>query len=87
MWIKIDSNDYKTFPKEGKLVMTTDGKDVFPAWYTYQHSPFWTSGEYRWINLEDKTEQITLPFEPTHWMEMEDWDILKREMKINQIIE
>jgi len=81
MWIKIDSNDYKTFPNEGETVMTTDGKVVFPLWFI-------KSGEYRWINLDDKTEQEEpLPFQPTHWMGMSDWDILQRERKINQIIE
>jgi hypothetical protein len=67
-------------PPEGVTVMTTDGTSYFPLWYLM-------SGSYRWVNYSDELDkELPLPFEPTHWMTMENFKIWERDKKIDQLL-
>ena len=90
MWIKTDSmwdsedgyltGRYPSVPPEGVTIMTTDGVSYFPLYYIM-------SGEYRWINYSDELdEEIPLPFEPTHWMSMENFKVWERDKKIEELL-
>jgi hypothetical protein len=78
-WIKFDNDDYKTYPPEGETVMTTDGNSIYPLWYLW-------SSEYRWMNdLDENDEEIPLPFQPIHWMKLEDYKAFERDNKIDEL--
>lgn len=80
MWIKFDNDILYTLPPEGVDVMTTDGESVAILYYL-------CSSEYRWINLsEELDDEIPLPFQPTHWMTLEDYKIYQRETKIDYLL-
>lgn len=83
MWREVNPyNHYDlNVPPEGETVMTTDGKSVAPLWYLY-------SSEYRWVNYSDDLDcEASLPFNPTHWMPMNEYTQYLRGEKLNKILD
>jgi hypothetical protein len=93
MWIefnnkkfKVDTNPLSIYnsPDEGCEVMVTDGYSEAIMWYI-------KSSTYEWFcdNENDPDNPLTgdeLPFQPTHWMTIEDYKTHRRNIVINAII-
>ena len=79
-WTEFDQNNYTTYPPEGETVMTSDGHKYYPLYYIW-------SSEYRWANYSsDIDDEISLPFEPTHWITFEDFKIFLRDLTIDGLL-
>ena len=89
MWIefdndKIDDMPIGNYPPEGYEVMVTDGESEIVMWYVM-------SGDYKWFcdNIEDPDYPLSddeLPFNPSRWMHLADYEIFIRDRKINEIL-
>ena len=90
MWIPfnnkdLDNQQFKNYPPEGCEIMTTDGQKESIMWFIM-------SSEYKWFYQEDPNHpdrvltDDELPFQPTHWMLLEDYTLYKRDKQIDNIL-
>lgn len=79
MWTEFKHNE-DHYPPEGITVVITDGELVDTAYFLW-------SSEYRWVKIDDGLDdEVDLPFEPTHWMFVDDYKVYCREQKIEEIL-
>jgi hypothetical protein len=92
MWIAFNNKDLNNqpdsnYPPEGYDVMTTDGNQEAIMWYLM-------SSEYKW-NFQDPQDSDNFftdnhpqfPFQPTHWMSLEDYKVYKRDKQLESILD
>lgn len=82
-WTEFNQKNYKTYPPEGETVMTSDGHKYYPLYYIW-------SSEYRWVNYlsegDDLLNIMPLPFEPTHWISIDDFKTFVRDHNIDKLL-
>lgn len=79
----IDNQPFRNYPPQGYEVMVTDGEQEDVMWFMI------SSIEWRFQDPNHEDNFLTdneLPFQPTHWMYLDDYKVYNREKILNLII-
>jgi hypothetical protein len=89
-WTEFNQKNYKTYPPEDEIVMTSNGHKYYPLCYGWVGTNMEGIVEYAWIDLSSEGDDLLnimpLPFEPTHWISIDDFKTFVRDHNIDKLL-